>query len=795
MNDLRYAVRQLLKSPGFTVVAVLTLALGIGVNTAMFSGLHSLLMPELPYPESERLIRIFRTSPYSQRWPHSPAAFLDLREQRDVFSHLAATTSRRVNLSEPGEPPERLRAERATADFLPMLGLAPQLGRGFRPDEDQPGRDQVAILSHAFWVRRFNADPAVLGRVLRLDGEPVTVIGVLPPEFADRQTWGRADVLRPMAFSSAERENRGNNYLDVFARLQPGVTDVQATAAVTTMLARARADGSDASEDTGYRVVPLARSRMDPRGQLMLWMILGLAGFVLLIACANLANLQFARTAYRSRELAIRCSLGAGRGRLLRQLLTENLLLAALGGLVGLLFARWTTQWLTYRLVEDGVPMVHSELNLAALGFAFVASSVSGVAFGLLPAWWASRVDPNAALRHGDAGGGTGPARQRLRHALIVIQIALALMLLSGAGLVGAGLRQFSRSDLGWRLEGLHAGQLNLPEATYPDAGARRRFVDLLQQKLSTVPGVERAAVASALPISGSRSHIGLAIEAPATRVDSTLSALAFVSPGYFSTLGVRLVEGREFESGDSAEGPAVILINESFARACWPTGSAVGKRIGQPGAWHEIVGVIADIRSATDPSEPTTRFQCFRPLAQDPQSGLAIVVRGPVSVDALRRAVADLDPDLPLSEAGSVRATVGHFFDQASVAGGLLAGFAGLGLLLSSLGTYSVVATYVGQRTREIGVRMALGAEIWDVLWLVLGRGLRLTLTGTALGLLGSVGLGRILSSLLPGLAGNQPAILIAASGVLFVVAAIACWLPARTASHVDPMVALRGG
>lgn len=795
MNDLRYAVRQLQKSPGFTVVAVLTLALGIGVNTAMFSALQSLLMPDLPYPESDRLVRIFRTSPYSQRWPHSPGAFLALREQQNVFSHVTATTSRRVNLSAAGEPPERLRAERATAEFLPMLGMMPLLGRSFRPEEDQPGRNQVALLSHAFWVRRFNADPGVLGRVLRLDGEPVTVIGVMPPEFADRHTWGRADILQPMGFSSAESQNRGNHYLDVFARLNPGVTDAQATAALASMAAHSAAERLGSPAETGYRVVPMARSRMDPRGQLMLWMILGLAGFVLLIACANLANLQFARTIVRSRELAIRSSLGAGRGRLLRQLLTENLLLAAFGGLVGLLFARWTTQWLTYRLVEDGVPMIPAELNLGALGFALLASGVSGAAFGLLPAWWASRVDPNASLRYGDAGGGTGPARQRLRHALIVAQIALALMLLSGAGLVAGGLRQFSRSDPGWRLDGLHAGHLNLPESTYPDASARQRFVEQLQQRLSAVPGVERAAVASALPISGSRSHVGLVIESSATGLENSLSSLVFVSPGYFSTLGVRLVEGREFEPGDSAESPSVTVINESFARACWPNGSAIGKRIGHPGAWQEIVGVVADVRSATDPSEPTTRFQCFRPLAQEPQSGLAVVVRGQVSANALRHAVADLDPDLPLSEADSVRATVGRFFDQASVAGGLLAGFAGLGLLLSSLGTYSVVASYVGQRTREIGVRMALGAEIRDVLWLVLGRGLRLTLMGAALGLLGSVGLGRVLAFLLPGLAGNQPAILLAASGVLFVVAAIACWLPARTASHVDPMVALRAG
>ena len=774
-------------------MAVLTLALGIGVNTSMFSGLHSMLMPEQPYPEADRLVRVFRTSPHSQRWPHSPANFLDQCGQNAVFTHMAATTSRSANLSEAGQPAERLRLELVTGDLIPMLGVAPRLGRAFLPEENQPGRDDVVLLNHAFWLRRFNADPAMVGRTLRIDGVPVTVVGVMPPEFSDRQGWSSADLLRPLAFSDAEATMRGNQYLDVFARLKPGVTLGQANASLATLASRLREDFPETNSDLGLRLEELAKSRMDPRGRMMLWMILGLAGFVLLIACANLANLQFARTALRSRELAIRGALGAPRGRLVRQLLTESLLLAVFGGLLGLLFAHWTNRWLLHRLTEDGRPLIRLELNLAVLGFAFAAATVSGLAFGLLPAWLSSRADLNSVLKQGARDSGSGSGGSWLRNGLIVGQVGLALMLLVGAGLVVNGLERFSGSDPGWRVDGLYSGRLNLPEASYPDASARLAFSERLQQKLAALPGVERAAVANSLPISGSRSHLGLEVEASSTPVSSTLSGLATVSPGYFATLGIRVKEGREFGPMDSADRPAVVVINEAFARACWPEGSAVGRRIGQPGAWQEIVGVVADVRPATDPGEPTSRFQCCRPLAQDPSSGLALAVRGPVTADALRRVVTELDRDLPLSEAGAVRAAVDRFFDQAAVGGWLLSAFAGLGLLLAALGTYGVVAGFVGQRTREIGVRMALGAQVRDVLWMVLGRGLRLSAGGLLAGGLGALGMARLLASVTPGLNPNALVVIVLAGGLLLAVALIACWIPARRASRVDPLVALR--
>lgn len=795
MTDVRLAIRQLLKNPGFTVVSVLTLALGIGVNTSMFSGLQALLRPELPYPEPGRLVRVFRTSSHSQRWPHSPANFLDQQAGNSVFERMAAVHSRSFNLAQPGEQAERLRGLEVTADLIPLLGVQPLLGRGFVADEDQPGQNGVAVLNHGFWLRQFSGDTNVLGRTLRLDGETVTVIGVLPPVFQDRQQWGTVDVLRPMAFTEEQRRNRGGNYLDVFARLRPGVTLAQAQAGVETLAARLRQDHPDNNADVGLRIVPLADSRMDPRGQLMLWLIMGLAGFVLLIACANLANLQFARTALRARELAIRGALGAPRGRLLRQLLTESLLLAAAGGLLGLVLAGWVNQGLGSRLVEDGQPLLKPTLNFSVLGFALAVSAVTGLAFGLVPAWLASRVDVNAALKQGTRGATGDRSQHRLRNGLIVLQMALALMLLAGAGLVISGLQRFGVRDPGWRVEGLTVGYLSLPDSEYGDAPRRLAFARRLQETLSALPGVERAAIASALPISGFRSSTDLAVEnqPEPRRGHRRMRNVSSVTPGYFATLRMRLLEGREFTDADAAGRPDTVIVNETLARTYWPGASAVGKRIGFPGAWLEVVGVVNDVRFPSDPGEPSTPFQSYRPLAQDSSGSLVVAVRGTVSVDALRRAVCELDSNLPLSQVGSVRSIVGQMLDQAAVAGWLLGGFAALGLLLAALGIYGVIAGFVAQRTNEIGVRMALGAQVRDVLMLVLGRGLKLALVGTLLGSLGAIGLTRLLGSVAPGLESNSPLVLVEVAGLLMAVALFACWLPAHRAAQVDPMVALR--
>lgn len=794
-QDIRFGLRMLRKNPGFTTIAVLTLALGIGVNTSMFTGLHSLLLPKLPYPEPDRLVRVFRTSPHSQRWPHSPANFLDQQQQNNVFEHMAAVNVRSYNLSEPGQPAERLRAMEATDDLIPMLGIQPLLGRGFTPEEDSPGQNGVVILDHGFWLRRFAADTNILGRVLQLDGRAVTVIGVMPASFQDSHQWGSVDVLRPIAFTDDQRQNRGASYLDVVARLKPGLSFAQAQAGIEALAARMRQDHPDTNGEVGLRILPLAQARIDPRGKIMLWLIMGLAGFVLLIACANLANLQFARTALRARELAIRGAMGAPRGRLLRQLLTESLLIAALGGCLGVLLSHWGNQILNSQLVEDGKPLLTLKLNFVVLGFALGASTLTGLAFGLVPAWLASRTDVNAALKQGSRGAKGDRAQHRMRHGLIVVQAALALTLLAGAGLVVNGLKHFGARDPGWRVDGLSTGQLVLPSDKYGTGKLRHAFAERFREKLVALPGVERAAVASTLPLSGFRMATDLAVEhqSETTSGRRNLRSVNFVSPDYFATLGMRLLDGRDFTAADTEDRPNVVIVNDTLARTYWPGESAVGKRIGFPDAWLEIVGVVNDVQSSTDAGEPSTRFQSYRPLAQESQCSLTVAVRGNISTAALRQAVAELDPDLPLSQAGSVRAMVAQTHSQFAVGGWLLSAFAGLGLLLAALGIYGVMAGFVTQRTNEIGVRMALGAQVHDVLKLVLGRGLKLALLGTALGLVGAAGMTRALKAIAPGLESDSLLVVALVAALLVVVALIACWLPARRATKVDPMVALR--
>jgi predicted permease len=794
LNDIRYAIRMLIKNPGFSAVVVLTLALGIGVNTSMFTGLQSLLLPKLPYPESDRLVRVFRTSPHSQRWPHSPANYLDQQAQNTVFERMAAVNERSFNLSEPGQPAERLRAIEVTADLLPLLGIQPLLGRAFAPEEDRPGQNNVVILNHEFWLRRFSADTSILGRTFRLDGEIVTVIGVMPASFQQRP-WEDVDLLRPMGFTNSQRQNRGGNYLDVIARLKPGISSAQARAGIETLAARMRQDHPDDNSEIGLRIVPWAQSQMDTSGRIMLWLIMGLAGFVLLIACANVANLQFARTALRTRELAIRAALGAPRSRLLRQLLTESLVLAVLGGLLALVLADWVNQALSQQLTQNGKPLLNLKLNFVVLGFTLAVSTLTGLAFGLVPAWLASRTDVNAALKQCSRGATVDRSQHRLRHALIVLQMALALMLLAGAGLVVSGLQRFGVRDPGWRVDGLTMGRLDLPAEKYAPGKPRVAFIERLQEKIAALPGVEQAAVAGVLPISSFRVSTDLFVEGQPeeTARHRKMRNINFITPGYFATLGMRLLEGRDFSSADAEGRPDAIIVNETLARICWPGESAVGKRIGFPDAWQEIVGVVNDVRFPSDPSEHGTPFQTYRPLAQESQENLVVAVRGNVSTETLRREVAELDADLPLSDARTVRALVDQTLDQAAVAGWLLGGFAGLGLLLAGLGIYGVMAGFVAQRTNEIGVRMALGAQVGDVLKLVLSRGIKLTLLGAGFGMAGAFGLTRMLRFLAPGLESNSTLVVALVAGLLVAVGLIACWLPARRATRVDPMVALR--
>jgi predicted permease len=790
-QDLRYGARMLRKNPGFTTVAVLTLALGIGVNTSMFSALQTMLARPLPYPDAGNLVQVFQTSPHSRREPHhSVANFLDYRALNPDFEFVAAMDAKPFNLSEPGQPPERVQGLQVSADFFPLLGIHPALGRVFTAEEDRPGRNNVVILDYGFWLRRFVGDTNIIGRVIRLDGESVTVVGVMPSRFHDVQLMGPAYLWCPIAFTDAQRNDRGNHFLKCIARLKPGLSLKHAQSATDMLAVRLSHDHVEYSV-SGMSLVPLAESSLPPNARRIVWSIMALAGFVLLIACANLANLQFARTAMRGRELAVRGALGAPRGRVLRQLLVESLLLAFIGGLLGVVMAFWSNELLSSQFIVDGQTVLSLHLNLGVLGFALSASTISGLAFGLMPAWLASRCDVNEVLKQGSRGATGDRSQHRMQHSLVVVEMALALVLLTGAGLAVSGLRSFAQMDPGWRVDGITVGYLTLPESKYGNGNLLRNFADRLEEKLAAFPGVERVGLGWTLPVRHFNGTSGFTIDGrPKSQEGSAPERfINGVTPGYFRALGMKLVAGRDFTAADTTNRPAVVMINETMARTFWPTNSAIGELIdGQ-----EIVGVVNNVKFPANPEESTTPYQTYCPFAQSPRGSLAVAVRGIVTAEMLRRAVAEVDPDQPVGDPGTARADIRKTMDNWAVGGRILSSFGLLGLSLAGLGIYGVISGFVARRTGEIGVRMALGAQLRDVLWLVLGKGLRLALIGTAIGLVGAFGVTRLLASVLPQLPASNLLVTLFMAALLTAIAVVACWVPARRAARVDPMVTLR--
>ena len=801
LTDLRLAFRQLVKSPGFTVIALLTLALGIGVNTSMFSVLNALLF-RTPYPDDAQLVRIYRTSPQSQSWPHSPGNFLDVRAQNSVFAGIAAVNpGTPLNLAAPGQPAELLRGMFVTEDFFPLLRVPPELGRFFTTDEFQRGRGNVLVLSHATWRQHFGGAPDVLGREVRLDGEAVTIIGVMPERFDYPVAWGPIDAWRP--FGSLPRQMRDNNFLSEVARLKPGVTLALAQTEMNLLGARLAADYPQSNAQTGLRLVPLARS--DEFSARLTWFVVGLAGFVLLIACANLANLQFARHAARVREQAIRAALGASRARLIRGVLVESLLLSLAGGALGLLVALWCNDAIGRRFLvysRDGLAV---PLDGQVLAFAFVVSAATGFAFGVLPAWFSAHPDVNESLKQGARGSTASRATQRLRHALIVAEVALALVLLAGAGFFVRGIDRFLQRDPGWRVDGLVTGHINLAGKNYSSPDQRRVFFERLQEKLAALPGIERAALGSSLPTWGFDSSTNFLVEGRPVPAPGTqpLMSEALVSPDYFDALGLPLVAGRRFTAEDRADKPAVAIINETMARTFWPGENPLGQRIGgsdDPNTpdWREVVGVVRDAGTPGFIGEADTRFQEFRPLGQLPMpTTIALAFRTTLAPDvlapAIRRALAEIDPSQPVYEISPVRRAIDRRLSGPRLAGNFLAGFALLGVLLAAVGIYGVLSGFVVQRTNEIGIRLALGAQVRDIFALVLGRGLRLAVLGAVLGLAGAWGVARLLATVAPGLPPADFATTGAVTFGLLAVATFACWLPARRATKVDPIIALR--
>ncbi|MGD0536482.1 MAG: ABC transporter permease [Verrucomicrobiota bacterium] len=811
-QDIRFGLRMLRKNPGFATVAALTVGLGIGANAAMFSLLKPLLFHPLPYPNPGRLVRVYRTSPRSQTWPHSRADFLDYHEQNHVFSSLAAYMWEGFNFGVTGQTPERFTAVRVTADLFPMLGIQPELGRIFSGEDMEPGRNQVTVLSHGFWRRHFAGDTNVIGRTFRFDDEPVTVIGVMSARFDFPMLWGDPEVWRPFVMTAEERGDRGNRFLNTIGRLKPGVSLAEARADMTAMFGRLARDYPQYDGGSGLRVLALAQSLRSEGEALALGFVFSLTSFVLLIACANLANLQLARTTRRSRELAVRAALGAARQRLMRQLLTESLLISLFGGGLGLLFAWWCDALFTTSL-EAGL---RTALDFHVVFFALASCVVTTIIFGAGPAWLTVRADLNQKLKDSVRGATSAPGQQRLQHVLIIGEVALVLMLLTGAGAAVRTLQRFVRLNPGWDPDGLVTAQISVSRAKYSSSERRLALFQQIEDRATALPGVQSASFTTDIPIlrfwNGAPLRIG--DQPPPALRDMPLASCPTVGAAYFQTLRIALHEGRRFTPDDKLDRPLVVIINESLARAYWPGQSPLGKRIslGDPSApeWREIVGVVSDVRFPADGGNPETPFQVYRPWAQDDIAlGGTIVLRiagAPESVEvALRRALAELDPDLPLYSVSTVRTTIDSMMRGTYRVAGLLGAFGVLGLLLAAVGTYGVTSYSMARRTGEIGIRMALGAQKSDVLWLVMRQGLRLGLLGALLGIGGAFAVLRILVAIIPARSPmRDPVTLLSvpvsgwivaltAAAVLIGLTILACYLPARRAANVSPMTALR--
>ena len=801
MNDLRFAFRLLAKSPGFTAVAVLTLALGIGLSTSSFSTANVFLLRMLPYPESERLVRIFRTTRQSLQLPHAPANMLTIRESVTSFSAFAICNGDKLALGEPGRPAEQVSGMTVTADFFDVLGVQPKLGRGFVPGEDQPGNGQVAVITHRAWMRRYGGDAGVLGRSVRLSGLTFTIVGVLPDTFEAPLVWGPAEFIVPLMLAPEFRSQRTTAWMSCAARLKPGVSLRHAQAELDTIAAGLAREFPNENGGDGLRVVPLHDSNMDGVTRILLWLMTGLSLTMLLIACANLASLQIARALGRSREFAVRSALGGSRRQLMLPLLVESVLLALIGGAGGLIVAAWENAIVGSFLVINNEDGFRIPIDGRVFAFAAVSAIISGLAFGLAPAWLASRAPAAEALKEGSRSATGTPAHQRLKRMLIVAELALALALVGGAASFGVGARKFSRRELGWRVDGVFTGYVAMAYNRYPEDAKLREFHRSLLERLAAIPGVERAALATNLPFYsiGRVARMVIEGEAPQERGREPTAEAAAVSDDFFATLEIPLKQGTLFPAILKADDPLVVVVNESFARRFWPDGSAIGRRVRyvESEKWMEIVGVVGDVRMAVRSSASETRFQVYRPLIQAPSRSYAITLRGAAAPETfsrpVRQIVAALDPDLPVARAGVLRAQIDRNLSNISLVIVNLGLSGGMGLLIAGVGLFGVISQLIAQRTRDIGVRIALGAQHSDIVRMIMGEGVVLLAIGIGVGLPLFYALETLVRRTMPEM--PMPGLWLLATNLIVLAATmlLACYLPARRAMRVDPIEALR--
>jgi putative ABC transport system permease protein len=797
LKDIRYGIRSLLKHPGFTAVAVLTLALGIGANSAMFSTVNAVLLRPLSYPESDRIVVLEGVNP-PQGITQSNLSipdFADWQKQNSVFEHLAGFFAGGMLVTSNDET-ERVRTAGVTDEFFPLFRTAAIKGRTLQAEDVQKGRDQVVLLSYAFWQRRFGGDQNVVGTKVTVSGKSATVVGVMPAGFdypAQSEMW----VPNPIDAAAERRDNRA---LNVVARLKPGVTVPQAQAEMDTINQRLAQSFVETNSGWSVQVIGL-QERLVGSMRTSLLVLLGAVAFVLLIACANVANLLLARATARQKEITLRAALGASRWRVIRQLLTESLLLSFLGGGMGLLVSVWLTKLLV-SISPANTPRLE-EIRPDACVFAFTLglTVLTGFIFGLAPALQASRVDLNGGLKEGGRGGSGGLHNKRLRSLMMVSEIALSFMLLVGAGLLIRSFARLRDVSPGFTPQNVLTMRVALVPAKYAPGEPRAQLLRQTLERLNAIPGVQSSGAVLSLPLGGDTLNVGRAYireGRPATPEESANASYLVATPDYFRTLKIPLVTGRPFDDRDTDANTKVVIVNETMARQLWPGESPIGRHIT---VWRdekfprEIVGIVGDTKQALD-AEPGS--QMYVPFAQDPGWGsMSLVIRSTSdpagTTAAARREIRGLDKGMPVYNVKMMNEVLGTSIATQRMSMMLLSAFAAMALLLAMIGIYGVTAYYVTQRTQEIGIRMALGARMSDVMSLVFRNGMALALIGIAVGLAGALALTRLMASLLFAVKPTDVLTFTVVSLCLLLTALIACYLPARRATKVDPLVALR--
>lgn len=804
LQDLRYGVRMLLKSPAVTAVAILSLALGISANTVIFSVINTVLLKSLPYSDPDSIVLVWgdTRNEGNSRNQVSATDVDDWRNQNSVFEEVTTYSSWAPILSGAGEP-ERVAAMQVGDGYFKVMRGEPILGRTFLPEEQEDGKDFVIILGHGLWQGAFGGDRNIVGKTVSLNSRPYTVVGVMPADFQPLPSSlvaARAEFYRPVA-EKRDNEERSARHLRAIARLKPGVSLAQAQSEMTVIASRLEQQYPRDNTSYGVRLVSLAEDTVGGLRPTLL-MLFGAVAFVLLIACANVGNLLLARSAARQKEIAIRSALGAARRRLVRQLLTESVMLAMAGGGLGLLFALWGTS-LVESLGSKVNPMLNGiTVDLRVLGFTVAISLLTGIVFGLAPALHVSNLDLNESLKEGGRSSSAGATRNRLRSALVVSEVAMALVLLISAGLLIKSVIRLRDVNTGFNPENLLTMSVALPNAKYPNAPTWIAFYNQIIERIESLSGVKAAGVTSVLPFSGNFDGRGLAVETrPKPRGEEISVDLYIATPGYLRAMGIPLLEGRTLTEQDVEASPLIALVNKTMAEELWPNDAAIGKRIKFPGSdkrpqpWRTVVGVVSDVAQYGLDRKPP--MQLYLPESQFPTSFMTLVVRtasDPAGMTAaIRNEILAVDKDQAVFKITTMEQLLGDSISLRRFSMLLLIIFAGIALTLATVGIYGVISYSVSQRSHEIGVRLALGAGRKDILRLVVGQGMTLTLTGVAIGLAAAFGLTRVMEGLLFGVSATDPVTFVLISIVLAGVALGACFVPARRATKVDPMIALR--